>query len=400
MPSATKSTAASDLEKYIESRSRVAGSRLIAGGHPYLQQIEDLRERLEAAGRPFVNFSNYDYLGLAHDSRISDAACDAARRIGVGAGASRLVGGERRVHAEMEREISDFIGVEDTLALVSGYMTNLSFVGHLLTKGDLIIVDEYSHNSIMMGAEMSRASLMKFHHNDLNHLETLLKTHREQYDRVLIIVEGLYSMDGDIPDLPSLVDIKEQYKAWLMVDEAHSIGVLGRGGRGLTEYWDIPVDKVEFIIGTLSKAFISVGGFICARKSVTHWLRFTLPAFVYSVGISPVIASVARTAVQVVGQEPWRLAKLQENSLYFAERATARGFDIGTAVGAAVVPVLFDDPRECMAAAMALLEAGYFAPPIMQVAVSRSRPRLRFFICASHTREDMDGCLDALAALR
>lgn len=388
------------MERYIEQRSRLAGSSLISGGHPYFQVADNLREKHAAEGRAFVNFANYDYLGLARDPRIIEAACEAAKAFGAGAGASRLVGGEWEVHGGMEGELSEFLGVEDTVALVSGYMTNLSFVGHLLTKSDLILVDEFSHNSIMMGTEMSRARIVQFAHNDLDHLEQLLKAHRGEHTRALIVVEGLYSMDGDIPDLPRLVEIKRKYDAWLMVDEAHSIGVLGSSGRGLTEYWQVPVENVDFIIGTLSKAFVSVGGFISARKVVTDWLRFTLPAFVYSVGISPITASVVRAALGVARQEPWRLARVHENSRHFVEGAKARGLDTGTAIGAAVVPILFDDPRSCMQAAAILSEQGYFAPPIMHAAVSQNRARLRFFICASHSRDEMDGCLDALAALQ
>jgi 8-amino-7-oxononanoate synthase len=388
-----------DLRKYALQRARIAGSALLGDEHPYFKSLDVLEARAkERAGGNFVSFANYDYLGLCRDPRLIRAATEATQRLGIGASASRLVGGQREVHDELERDISRFLGIEDSLVLVSGYMTNASLIGHLLTKRDVIFVDEYSHNSIMVGADISRADIVKFDHNDLDHLERLLAESRSRYCRALVVVEGLYSMDGDIADLPRLIALKERYGFWIMLDEAHSIGVLGATGRGLTEHWGVDPGEVDFIIGTLSKSFASVGGFIGGRSEVIGWLRFTLPAFVYSVGLPPMIAAAVRTALAIVDEEGWRVAKVQENSRYFAEGATRRGLDIGLAAGAGVIPILFYDPYRCMQAAAQLVEAGYYAPPIVQVAVPRGQPRIRCFVTCAHTREEMDGFLDAVAA--
>ena len=388
-----------DLKKYVRQRARIAGSALIGGEHPYFKSLEILEAQAKArAGGSFVSFANYDYLGLSKDARMIAAAIDALKTYGVGASASRLVGGQREVHNDLERDISRFIGIEDSLVLVSGYMTNASLIGHLLTRRDVIFVDEYSHNSIMVGADISRAEIVKFDHNDLGHLERLLSKSRSKYCRALVVVEGLYSMDGDIADLPSLIALKERYGFWIMLDEAHSIGVLGKGGRGLTEHCSVDPGEVDFIIGTLSKSFASVGGFIGGRREVIDWLRFTLPAFVYSVGLPPMIAAAVRSALAIVDEEGWRVKGVQENSRNFVEGARKRGLETGLAAGAGVVPILFSDPYSCMKAAALLVEAGFYAPPIVQVAVPRGQPRIRCFVTCAHTRDDIDAFLDAVVA--
>lgn len=388
-----------DLERYAAQRARLAGSSLLANGHTYLAPLDELRERFDAEGRRFVSFANYDYLGLADDPRVKQAACEAIMSIGVGASASRLVGGERRIHGEMERDMARFLGVEDTLAMVSGYMANLSLVGHLMTKRDLILVDELSHNSIMVGTEISRAEIVEFAHNSLAALDRILAERRHEFERVLVIVEGLYSMDGDIPHLPGLLELRQKHHFWLAIDEAHSIGVLGPTGAGLTEYFGVDPNEIDFIIGTLSKSFVSAGGFIAGRKVVLDWLRYTLPGFVYSVGLPPMIAATVRTCLDIIHDEPWRLKKLHENSQHFVATARRHGLDVGDAAGAGVVPVLFDDLQHCMQVSYMLLEAGYYAPPIVQVGVPRDKPRIRCFISAAHTSDQIEGMLACLAEI-
>ena len=228
------------LEQYARRRFVLSGTAVVKDHFPYCQAIEQLGIGSPASSA-IVSFAHYDYLGLAFDPRITAAAKQAIDEVGVGAGASRLVGGERAAHRELERAFANFIGVDDTLALVSGYGTNVTLVSHLLTKDDLILVDESAHNSIMVGTQLSRAETITFRHNDLDHLNALLKLHRGRYSRVLVVVEGLYSMDGDIPDLPSLISLVRGHGAWLMIDEAHSIGVLGRTGRGVCEHFGVPL---------------------------------------------------------------------------------------------------------------------------------------------------------------
>jgi len=382
---------------YAKRRMQLAGIPEVVGEHLYLKPLDLVKAQFEAEGRRFTSFANYDYLGLAEHPRVKRAACDAVMSIGIGAGASRLVGGERSIHSEMERDLAAFVGTEDAVSLVSGYGTNVSVLGHLLTKHDLILADELCHNSIFVGTEISRASVRKFTHNDLDALEAALAECRKEFDRVLIVVEGLYSMDGDIANLPRLIEIRDRYNAWLMVDEAHSIGVLGATGRGLTEHFGVDPNEVDLIIGTLSKAFATCGGFICGRKPVINWMRYTLPAFVYSVGISPAIAAAVQKAIEIAGAEPWRVAAMQANSRLFLAQAKARGLDTGPAVGAGVVPVMFSI-QECMDVAMEMFRRGFYVPPIPG-AVAMNKPRLRFFLSATHKREDVLRAIDALAEI-
>jgi 7-keto-8-aminopelargonate synthetase-like enzyme len=364
----------------------------------YLLPLDAVHAASSAEDRNFVSFANYDYLGLQGDLRIKQVACDMIMTGGVGAGASRLVGGERTIHGALERDLALFLDVEDALALVSGYLTNVSLVGHLLERKDLILADEFVHNSAIVGARLSQAPLVRFRHNDLDHLEQLLARRRGAVGRVLIVAEGLYSMDGDIPDLPRLVEIKERYDAWLMLDEAHSIGVLGASGRGITEHFGIEARRIDFIVGTLSKAFAGCGGFVASGKDVVEWLRFTLPASVFSVGMSPVIAAAVRKAIAILQSEPWRLHRLRANSSLFVEEARARNLDTGPALGTGTIPIFFDTREACVAASRAAMASGYYAPPIAQMAVPTSKPRIRFFITAAHTREQITGVLDAIAS--
>lgn len=381
------------FEQYAQRRFVLSGTATVKDHFPYCRPLDVAG----AGSSQLTSFAQYDYLGLADHPSLRRAAIEATSKYGVGVGASRLVGGERNIHRSLEREFADFIGVEDTLALVSGYGTNVTLVSHILTRGDLIIIDEASHNSLMMGSQLSRATAIAFRHNDLDHLIAVLTRKRNEYGRVLVLVEGLYSMDGDIPDLPRLLDICRTFNAWLLVDEAHSIGVLGRTGRGITEHFGVDPQDIDLIVGTLSKAFACCGGIIAGKRSVIDWLRYTLPGFVYSVGLPPPTVATAQAALQVLRTEPERLELLRENSQYFYMGAKKRGLDVGAAHGIAVVPVKLTDTPMAIEAGRKLLASGFFVPPIVQIAVPKNAPRLRFFITARHVKAEIDAALDCLA---
>lgn len=407
MGSGCSVTQTSSLDEYVSRRFRIASGKLGRGRTPeetlaamktvYFRSVDALKRQIEERGGRFVSFANYDYLGLGQDSRVSAAAAAGASQWGLGSGASRLVGGNRTIHDLLERDLACFLGVDDAVTLVSGYMTNASLVAHLLTGGDSIFVDELSHNSIVVGTETSRATTVRFSHGDFDHLEQLLTEHRHKSKRALIVVEGLYSMDGDVADLPRLLEIRDRFDAWLMVDEAHSIGVLGAGGHGLSEHFGVDARKIDFIVGTLSKTFAASGGFIAGRKNVIDWLRFTLPAFVFSVGLSPMIAAAVREGIAIAASETWRVERLIENSRYFLAEARSRNLNTGAAIGAGVITIQFQNNEECIEAALKLLHAGFYAPPIAQIGVPKDKPRIRFFVSASHTQEDISLALDQLA---
>lgn len=384
------------LADYANKRFRLAGKSYLEDYDPFFVPTDNARVEAETHGRHFVSFANYDYLGLAGHPTIKAAASAALETFGVGAMASRLVGGERSTHKQFERQLADFIGVEAVLTLVSGYLTNVTTIAHIIGSQDAIFIDELSHNSIVSGTKGAAGTTITFRHNDFDHLDHLLKEKRGHFRHAMIVAESLYSMDGDVADLPRLVELKEKHKAWLLVDEAHSIGVLGQDGRGICEYAGVDPAQIDLIIGTLSKTFASCGGFIGGSKPVIDWLRYTLPGFVFSVGMSPVIVAAAQTALQLVQKERWRLEKLSRNAEMFVELAHEAGLDTGPAIGRGVVPILFSDSWETVAVSQHLMAHGYYVPPIIQIGVPKNQPRLRFFLSAAHTEDEIRGVIDLL----
>ena len=385
------------LADYATKRFRLAGKAYLDLGDPFFAPIDTLRREVEINGRHFVSFANYDYLGLASHPMIKAAATAALDTLGIGALGSRLVGGERSTHRHLEAGLAKFLGVEAALTLVSGYLTNVTTISHILGSRDVLFIDELSHNSIVSGAKATTAETIIFRHNDLDHLDFLLRERRGNYRNALIVAEGLYSMDGDIADLVSLVEIKERRRAWLLIDEAHSLGVLGSKGRGLWEHSSVDPQQIDLIIGTLSKTLASCGGFVAGKESVISWLRYTLPGFVYSVGLSPVITAAAETALRLMQQETWRIERLRQNAELFVDLAHDAGLDTGPAIGRGVVPILFSDSLETLAASSHLMDNGYYVPPIIQIGVPKDQPRLRFFLSALHTEAEIKGVTDLLA---
>lgn len=386
---------------YAERRYRLAGSALVAGGnHPYFVQTDLLEKEADQWSGGFLSLSHYDYLGMMHDPQVTSAAKAAIDQFGTGAGGSRLVGGERSIHRAFEAELAEFLGVGGVLSIISGYLTNMSIIGHVMTGRDLVVADELAHNSIISGCKAAKCAFLTYPHNDLEALDALLSECREDYGRVLIATDGLFSMDGDITDLPRLLDIKEAHNAWLLLDEAHSYGVLGETGRGLSEHFGIDPQRIEIAVGTLSKSFGASGGFIAADAKVIEWLKFTLPGFVYSVGLAPSTVASARAALGLLKSEPQRVARLRKNSRMFLEMAQEAGLDTGDAIGEAVVPVLFDGPEECVFVAGVLLEQGIYAPPVVHVGIPKDAPRVRCFISAKHDQKDFERTVHAIVAAR
>lgn len=381
-----------------ERRFRLAGKAIIEKGHPYFVPVDRLEQMYSSKPDGYVSLAHYDYLGLARHPEVLRSATEAVNTFGSGVGASRLVGGERLAHRALERDLAKFLGVGDVLTLISGYLTNVTLINHLLGPRDLVLIDELAHNSIVLGAKSGRFECQTFEHNNLDDLERRLEEARGQYRHVLVVVEGLYSMDGDIPDLPRLIEIKQRHDAWLLVDEAHSYGVLGQHGRGITEHFDIDPGLIELSVGTLSKSFVSSGGFICASEDIIAWLRFTLPGFIYSVGLAPATVASAHAALNVLKGDKERVARLKRKSRLFLDSARAAGLDPGDAIGEAVVPLMFESPEQTMMVSQVLMEHGIYAPPIVQVGVPKDQPRIRFFFSAEHRDQDILRAVDIAAA--
>ena len=347
-------------------------------------------------GRTLINFSSYDYLGLNGHPEVAAAAKKAIDQFGTSCGASRLMAGERQVHRDLERALSALHGTEDALSFVSGHATNVSVIGGLMGPEDLIVTDTLIHNSVIEGAKLSGAKRILCPHGDLEAFERALRLNRARHRRALLVVEGLYSMDGDVPDLRSLIKLKHRYDAWLMVDEAHSVGVLGAHGRGVAEEQGVNGCEVDIWMGTLSKALASAGGYIAGSKALIELLKYTSPGFVYSVGAPPGAAAAADAAIRVMNQEPRRLTRLRENGQYFLAGARRRGLDTGTSVGASVVPIIVGSSPAAVILSHRLQNRGYNVVPIIFPGVAENQARLRFFLTSRHSPEQIDQVLDAL----
>ena len=386
------------LSSYASRRLTFELGAVIRHNSPYNTVMDKFRQACAAAGKEFISFANYDYIGVSDEAYVAERAIRIIREFGFGVGASRVVGGERSFHRDLEDGLASFMGSEACLALVSGYSTNASLIGHVLSNNDLVIYDSLSHSSIMAGTSITRAKAMEFPHNDLDALEALLTEHRSNSKRVMIVCEGLYSMDGDCVDLPRVIELKKRFNTWLYVDEAHSLGVLGKTGRGITEHFGIDRSEIDLTMGTLSKTFGTCGGFVGASRPVIEWLRHTLPGYVYSVGLPPPVAAAAHAALDILQSEPERVAQLQHNSRYFLAGAKRRGLRTGLAGGFAIVPIHFSTRENAVDAYHMLLDHGIYAPPIVQLAVPKDLPRLRMFVSAAHTEAQIDKALDLLEA--
>lgn len=350
-------------------------------------------------GREYLNYANYNYLGLAGDPVVSARAKDAIDRYGTSASASRMVAGERPVQRELERGLASFYETDDCVAFVSGHATNVTVIGSLFGPGDLIVHDALAHNSIVQGAQLSGAKRLSFAHNDWRALDALLARVRREYRHVLVAIEGLYSMDGDMPDLARFVEIKQRYGAFLMVDEAHSLGVLGKHGKGIREHCGVPSADVDLWMGTLSKVLAGCGGFIAGCQPLIDILRHLAPGFLYSVGLSPVLAAASLAALERMQAEPQRIATLRERGLQFLTQAREAGLNTGTSEGYAVVPVITGSSLKAAQWANALFDEGINVQPIFYPAVEEKAARLRFFICSTHEPEQIERTIAALARL-
>ncbi len=348
-------------------------------------------------GREYINFSSYNYLGLAGHPRVDQAAKDAIDRYGTSASASRLVAGERPIQRELERSLADNYGVEDCLVFVSGHATNVSTIATLFGPKDLVVHDGLAHNSIIEGIKLSGAARRSFPHNHADALDTLLAEIRGQFERVLIVIEGHYSMDGDIPDLPAFIDIKRRHGCFLMVDEAHSLGVLGATGKGLHEHYGVAGKDVDIWMGTLSKTLAACGGYVAGERALVEHLKYSAPGFVYSVGISPPVAGAALEALRIMNSEPERVARLHQRAQRLLARARDAGIDTGHSQGYAIVPALAGGSLKATRLSNQLFEHGINAQPIIHPAVEEKAARLRFFISADHTDEQIERLIAALA---
>ncbi|MUM18461.1 aminotransferase class I/II-fold pyridoxal phosphate-dependent enzyme [Mycobacterium sp. CBMA271] len=368
--------------------------------NPYFtvhQQV--VNDTTRVGDRVLINFSSYNYLGLSGDERVTARAQEALGRYGTSVSASRLLSGEKPVHRELEAAIGRLLKVDDVLTLVGGHSTNVTIIGHILGEPDIVLHDALAHDSIMQGCRLSGATRRPFKHNDAAHLDELLTNVRDRYRRALVVIEGAYSMDGDIADLPAFIEVAKRHDALLMVDEAHSIGVLGAGGGGIGEYFEVDRSQVDIWMGTLSKSLSSCGGYLGGSRELIQYLRYSLPGFIYSCGLPPASAGASLASIEILEAEPERIATLHANADYMRAAFAGAGLSFGDSNGTPIIPFVVGDSRRSLVLAAQLREAGINVDPILYPAVPNDQTRLRFFVTASHSFEQIDYTVKTLANL-
>lgn len=393
--SVTPVTRFEDAPEYLGFQQRLRTAE--ETGNPYfLCNDSPLRDTSLHDGREILNFSSYNYAGMSGRPETVKAAQDAAAHYGCSASASRLLGGEKPIHKALEKAIAEWKHTEDAVVLVGGHSANVTFTGNFCGKGDLILYDALAHNSIHEGTRLSDAESRPFPHNDTAALESILRSCRDKYAKVLIAAEGVYSMDGDIAPVPELVRIKKEYGCFLMIDEAHSACVLGRTGGGVDEYFGLAGGDIDIKMGTLSKGLGTCGGYLAGSRALIEYLRYNLPGFVFSVGISPPLAAATLEAIRLLREDPTIMERLHRNIRCFRDEAKKRRFNLCLGGETAILPVLVGRDEDAFALSMALLERGVFAPSAVYPAVPRGKARLRFCVISEHKSEQIVQALDTL----
>ncbi len=340
-------------------------------------------------GQNLVSFSGYNYLGLNGHPAVLSAAKNAIDKYGTSASASRIVAGQIELHGELEQKLARFLGTDDALIFISGYLTNVSVIAHLLARPDAVIYDNQAHNSIITGARLSGAKTFTYQNGDWDALDRLLEKERAGFRRGLIVAEGVYSMDGQILDLKKAVEIKKKHDMLLMVDEAHSFGIVGQTGRGVRESYGMPIDSIDVYMGTLSKTLASSGGYIAGDAGLIEYMRFLCPGLVFSVGLSPADTAAALAALDILEREPHRPKRLRDRSRFFRQVARDNGLTIGGDEDSPVASLVVGDDKMAIALSHNLLQRGIEVQPIVRPAVSATTARLRFFLTANHTEEQI-----------
>lgn len=366
--------------------------------NPYFDVHEGTAKNVsQVDGREVINFSSYNYLGYSGDPRVIADVEASVRQYGTSVSASRVASGERPFHGALENALAKANDSEAALVFSGGHATNVNTIGHLFGPRDLILHDELIHDSCLQGIKLSGAARRAFRHDDTEHLEAQLKQLRGHYEKVLILIEGVYSMDGDISNVPAYVELKKRYGCLLMVDEAHSFGTVGASGLGVREHFGIKGSDVDIWMGTMSKSLASMGGWISGSQALITYMRYTSPGFVYAAGIPPALGVAALRSLELMLEEPERVAKLQSNSAFFYRALKDRGIDTGPSLGQSpVIPVITGNSMAAMQLSARLLEEGINAKPIVYPAVAEDSARLRFFLSSTHSEDELTHTADKI----
>lgn len=345
-------------------------------------------------GKACLGFSSNDYLGLANHPAVVAAFQKASNQYGVGSGASHLVSGHGSEHQALEEAIAEFTGRPRALLFSTGYMANVGVIRALVGRGDLVVQDQLNHASLLDGGFLCRGQFERYAHDDVDAVTTLLGT--SDCERKLLATDGVFSMDGDLANLPALADIADRHNAWLMVDDAHGFGVLGKTGRGIAEHFDIGIEQLPILIGTLGKAFGTFGAFVAGSEALIESLIQFARTYIYTTALPPAVAAATRASLILVDSESWRREKLTTLIAYFQRGAAERNIPLMASISP-IQPVLIGDDEKVIKIGELLLEAGYWTGAIRPPTVPVGGARLRITLNAEHSKEHIDGLLAALA---
>ena len=365
------------------------------GAYPYFREIDGKQgTEVEMGGHHVLMFGSNAYTGLTGDERIIKAAKDALDKYGTGCAGSRFLNGTLDLHVELEREIAKYIGKEESLCFSTGFTVNSGVIACLCGRNDYIICDDRDHASIIDGRRLSMAKQLKFKHNDMADLEKQLQ--RCDPDAIkLIVVDGVFSMEGDLCNLPEIIRLKKKYNATVMVDEAHGVGVFGRDGRGVCDHFGL-TDEVDLIMGTFSKSLASIGGFIAADSSVINWIRHNCRTYIFSASNTPAATAAALEAVRIIQTEPERIAALWDVTNYALDKFRAAGFEIGD-TESPIIPLYVRDIEKTFAATMMAFQEGVFINPVIPPACAPQDTLVRVALMATHTKEQVDLAVEKLS---
>ena len=364
------------------------------GVYPYFREIEGKQgTEVEMGGHHVLMFGSNAYTGLPGDERVIEAGVQALRKYGSGCAGSRFLNGTLDLHTQLERELAAFVGKDEALCVSTGFTVNSGVSPCLTGRQDYIICDDRDHASIVDGRRLSMSTCLKYKHNDMEDLENQLKKCRPESIK-LIVVDGVFSMEGDLPDLPKIVELKHKYNATIMVDEAHGIGVFGRNGRGVCDHFGL-TDEVDLIMGTFSKSLASIGGFIAADSSIINWLRHNARTYIFSASNTPAATASALEALHILQQEPERIEALWDVTRYALKRFREEGFEIGE-TESPIIPLYVRDPEKTFVATARAFEEGVFINPVIPPACAPQDTLVRVALMATHTRKQVDRAVKAL----
>lgn len=364
------------------------------GVYPYFRCIEsEQNTEVVMNGRKVLMFGSNSYLGLTNHPKVIEAAIEATKKYGTGCAGSRFLNGTLDLHLELEKELAEFVGKEDAIIYSTGFQVNLGVVSCVTGREDYIICDEFDHASIIEGRRLSFSTALKYKHNDMDALEKELQKCKP--DKVkLIVVDGVFSMEGDIANLPEIVRLAKKYNASVMVDEAHGLGVLGDHGRGTCNHFGL-TDNVDLIMGTFSKSLAAIGGFIAADEAVINYLRHNSRSYIFSASNTPAATAAARAALHIMKSEPERIEHLWDITNYSLQRFRDLGFEIGH-TSTPIIPLYVRDMEKTFMVTRMLFDEGVFVNPVIPPACASEDTLIRFSLMATHSKEQIDIAVDKL----